>query len=86
MSKHKNKNRPGRFAQEEQEEKTAAQSPENEETAKAETPEKEAEEPASKAEETPGDLLAKEKEKVEEEKRKYVYLMAEFDNYRRRVS
>ena len=86
MSKHKNKNRTGRFAQEEQEEKTAAQSPENEETAKAETPEKEAEEPASKAEETPGDLLAKEKEKVEEEKRKYVYLMAEFDNYRRRVS
>lgn len=36
--------------------------------------------------ETAESLLEKEKEKVEEEKKKYVYLMAEFDNYRRRVS
>ena len=86
MSRHKNKNRIEKFAQTPEEE-AKEQNVEKQEAAAQE----EAPETGEKAEEKPSEessesLLEKEKEKVEEEKKKYVYLMAEFDNYRRRVS
>ena len=99
MSRHRNKNRIE--TTENQKDPTIAE-PETEGTAgkatageaadKASSEESAAKAPsgesADKASsgETAESLLEKEKEKVEEEKKKYVYLMAEFDNYRRRVS
>lgn len=81
MSRHKNKNRIEKFAQTQQEE-AAEQTVENQETEVKEEEKKAEAQPEESAE----SLLEKEKEKVEEEKKKYIYLMAEFDNYRRRVS
>ena len=87
MSRHKNKNRIEKFAEGFQGEQAKEQTVEKQEEApQKETPETEAKAEEKPAEETAESLLEKEKEKVEEEKKKYVYLMAEFDNYRRRVS
>ena len=41
---------------------------------------------ATEIEDSAEELLEEAKKQVQEEKNKYVYLMAEFDNYRRRVS
>ncbi|MBR4802503.1 MAG: nucleotide exchange factor GrpE [Bacteroidales bacterium] len=99
MSRHRNKNRIE--TTENQKDSTIAE-PETEGTAgkatageaadKASSEESSAKAPSGESAdkvssgETAESLLEKEKEKVEEEKKKYVYLMAEFDNYRRRVS
>ena len=86
MSRHRNKNRIEKFAQDPKEE-VKEQTVENQEAeAPEEAPETEEKAEEKPAEETAESLLEKEKEKVEAEKKKYVYLMAEFDNYRRRVS
>ncbi|MBR5074007.1 MAG: nucleotide exchange factor GrpE [Bacteroidales bacterium] len=86
MSRHRNKNRIEKFAQDPEEE-VKEQTVENQETeSHEEAPETEEKTEEKPAEETAESLLEKEKEKVEAEKKKYVYLMAEFDNYRRRVS
>lgn len=86
MSRHRNKNRIEKFAQA-PEEDVKEQTIENQEAeAKEEAPESEEKASETPAEETAESLLEKEKEKVEAEKKKYIYLMAEFDNYRRRVS
>ena len=86
MSRHRNKNRIEKFAQAPEEE-VKEQTVENQEAeAKEEAPESEEKASETPAEETAESLLEKEKEKVEAEKKKYIYLMAEFDNYRRRVS
>ena len=86
MSRHRNKNRIEKFAQDPEEEVKEQTVENQEEAALEETPETEEKAPETPAEETVESLLEKEKEKVEAEKKKYVYLMAEFDNYRRRVS
>ena len=86
MSRHRNKNRIEKFAQDPEEEVKEQTVENQEEAALEETPETEEKAPETPAEETAESLLEKEKEKVEAEKKKYVYLMAEFDNYRRRVS
>ena len=86
MSRHRNKNRIEKFAQDPKEE-VKEQTVENQEAASPEeAPETEEKAEEKPAEETAESLLEKEKEKVEAEKKRYVYLMAEFDNYRRRVS
>ena len=86
MSRHRNKNRIEKFAQDPEEE-VKEQTIENQEAeASEEAPETEGKAEEKPAEETAESLLEKEKEKVEAEKKRYVYLMAEFDNYRRRVS
>ncbi|MBQ6310394.1 MAG: nucleotide exchange factor GrpE [Bacteroidales bacterium] len=87
MSRHRNKNRIEKFAENPQQEEVKEQTVENQEAAAEEEASKAEEKAEEKpAEETAESLLEKEKEKVEAEKKKYVYLMAEFDNYRRRVS
>ena len=86
MSRHRNKNRIEKFAQDPKEEVTEQTVEKQEAASPEEAPETEEKAEEKPAEETAESLLEKEKEKVEAEKKKYVYLMAEFDNYRRRVS
>ena len=86
MSRHRNKNRIEKFAHTPEEEAQEQKVENQEAVAQEEVPETGGEDEGEPAEETAESLLEKEKEKVEAEKKKYIYLMAEFDNYRRRVS
>ena len=89
MSRH-NKRREGRDARQE----TAAKQQEEEMNSQQQAEAPETEEPANENAENQetektedqSALLEEAKKQVQEEKSRYVYLMAEFDNYRRRVS
>lgn len=96
MSRH-NRRREGRDArheaaqeQHQEELKDQQQTEAQEEEAKASETEAQANEGAENQEtekkEDQTSLLEEAKKQIQEEKNRYVYLMAEFDNYRRRVS
>ena len=96
MSRHnKNKRDGSDFRQEELEEEKAQQEKEAEAEAPSEgkdvsegeqTANNENSEKESQKKESMESLLEAAQKQVQDEKNKYVYLMAEFDNYRRRVS
>ena len=86
MSKHNKNKREDENARTEAQEKQQEEISGNQQAEAAQDGSKESKEEASAKEDNGKNLLEEAQKQVQEEKNRYVYLMAEFDNYRRRVS
>ena len=86
MSKHNKNKREDEDARTEAQEKQQEEISGNQQAETAQDGSKESKEEASAKEDNGKNLLEEAQKQVQEEKNRYVYLMAEFDNYRRRVS
>ncbi|MBR2135497.1 MAG: nucleotide exchange factor GrpE [Bacteroidales bacterium] len=86
MSRHNKNKREDENARTEAQEKQQEEISGNQQAEAAQDGSKESKEEASAKEDNGKNLLEEAQKQVQEEKNRYVYLMAEFDNYRRRVS
>ena len=86
MSKHNKNKREDENASTEAQEQQQEEISGNQQAEAAQDGSKESKEEASAKEDNGKNLLEEAQKQVQEEKNRYVYLMAEFDNYRRRVS
>ena len=86
MSRHNKNKREDENARTEAQEQQQEEIIGNQQAEAAQDGSKESKEEASAKEDNGKNLLEEAQKQVQEEKNRYVYLMAEFDNYRRRVS